>query len=1622
MENSLIVCGGSGAHTAVAFLRLHILGYPLGFFERAGKPLDFPSLFLIDQDAGDGAEREPTAWQLARRLVEQHPGRHDWLRAIGRSDKPELIQATPLPVGPNQAWFRRPYNRLASRFEGSTILDILASKRQQDIDYSKGMMGSPAIGSLLFRLKDYDQQSKELNCDERFGQLIETQGRVVIVGSGVGGTGAAVVPTLAQRLAQLPNNQVMAVVLLNWFEFDEEGQDEEIRTRAAYRNRVMRENANSSLEFYGQDLARRVAAVPVGMPERNLSKRRFTGDIGQPIHESFIHAVGALSGYRHFLGEQAYRPGLYLMGAVKRGLLDGATAIPGGTLQGLSHQALTLATTLEAYREVLAQVQDGRVRPAIYDVVAAAAEPKQVAEHLERELAHYREQIEWLQDTLQVEGRVQESFLYEAAARRRLKDSRGRFELASDIAPERVAAAILHWVARWVRDEASPENDLEVQPAGVGGAHWPDLRNADGLGISPQTNGDLDRIDDSGRDPVLEAFVDPQYLSCNGWPHPLAPVEYFRQAIRRRDPAAIRQLELLLVGLVAEELKAIHLELPSDASGLSFERLIGEARRGGYEALAELKVVWPRYADQPVAFNSPHTLLVPVPEMFEEQGDRLWNELWRILSGAADGADWREAEEPATWGEHDLAVRQVRSWVEQQKRVFPGSPPPWTKVFADYRGREQAVPFGTGDLVKVLWGSSSDPQRPVVDVNLPTRQTGLWMPPPGTPSLEESEIFERIPELLEVKDPRGEVIYRMVNFEVPGREGKLQGWWDAHLEQLREQDKIYIWSCDEQGQVILGTMEGSGLYATTLSSSRLLSRDSVVIKSCTPIEQDAVPGSKRRSGDLLFPDVPIRSDYIDLVKTPEGEHLLGRMKKAVPPGDGWRPRTRNDAGGNLRVEWKLHLRGRKDPLAVELLIPQDEPLDKAHWMVWPNFRTRDPGHWKAYYIYEWAENRQLGLDTLWLSGGREPRIEKLVPSERSIGKRQIVAYPVGFQPGEERIHTGGPPLAFCLRHQERDEELGLYLIALRPLGDSPTRVNLAVDFGTSHSVAAVQVGSDNAEHVQLRPELLGDETTAGLSVHLSENLTHVQDDESKNGLLANGSWLPTYSASESSGFLPSELMLYRTLDEAQADDVGTWVPGKHYLIPAMDVGREQLGRYILADFKWDTGASHFRGREQELRESYLAMFLELVLAEVVARHLRGLPEQQVNITFTYPLRSREDQVEALQESLRRTAEHCSRSLGIRLGLHQDIGIYDESRAAQLRTEIFGEVALVADLGGGTLDLFISATGKSGMKIPQVADSARLGGNLLLRQIAESPQGLLPGDGGWELGSARETEAKLRAWMRSHGSARLFGPDAGGRIRLQKLNVTGFDNASQAQRGRTLLSRYFRLIVEYLARNLAAYLYIHWFPNVDDDDFGRLRLSVQLRGNGWRLRYQGNSYEQATQAIQEQVRLRVSELWQEFPNNSYPNPGTDAQWPTAQEFEVGDPKIAPVMSVVGQSMSFNEVQSDWHTHTLVELDVHRRNGHRERIEWYRQIPFNTGGTSDVEIDGISPPLILSSPHEDRRFEVTRLKAVDQGRVNSALKKDEGITDDETGEYRAPVAPLVWEAVFGSRAFWPGKEGM
>jgi len=489
------------------------------------------------------------------------------------------------------------------------------------------------------------------------------------------------------------------------------------------------------------------------------------------------------------------------------------------------------------------------------------------------------------------------------------------------------------------------------------------------------------------------------------------------------------------------------------------------------------------------------------------------------------------------------------------------------------------------------------------------------------------------------------------------------------------------------------------------------------------------------------------------------------------------------------------------------------------------------------------------------------------------GAGEARAHPVSFRAGDQRAHVGGPPVACSLEHRESGEELGLYVLNLEPLGRRQGSVQVGLDFGTSHTIAALQ--ADGRKHlIELAPDL-DPARTDPLTLHVSENWSHVTDPD--EGLKKLGVWLPTYTDDpvprEREGLLPSELLTIERLASLSGVDPSRWQPGCDCVIPFMDMQRSDLADYVLADFKWRASSAAFRGHEPVLREIYLGMALELVMADAVWRRLRALPER-VDLTFTYPLRDSSGDVRDYERTLRRLMNSTARGLGGDFRLVEDVGIYNESSAAKGGTRVFGEVCLVGDLGGGTLDLFISANGGPGIDFEEVADSVKLGGNELLRKMAEHADRFLPS--GWAKGT-EGAQTQLRAWMRSKGSAPLL---AGTAERHAGLKVEGFAQPRAAAAAHALIERYFLLIVEYMARSLVAYLVRHWYYRVLErcpDHRERLRVLVQIRGNGWRLWPGRSKYAEIEQEVARLVAARAAELWRDRAGDRDAWRGLDHLW-------------------------------------------------------------------------------------------------------------------------------------------------
>lgn len=1611
MTNALILCGGTGAHVALALTRLHTLGYALGFYrQQNGTPLDFPTLYLVDQDSGDGIEQD-TAWQVVRRLIDAHPARYDWHKAIGRRERPSLELVTPLPVGEDRKWFAPPYDSLGSRFANTPYLEPLTAQGQRDILFSRGMMGSPAVGSLLFELKKYDERPNGLNLDETFDQLLKERGRIVVAGSGVGGTGAAVGPTLAQQFSKT-DAEVMAVMVLNWFRFGLEGLDEETREKAQLRNRVMLENANSAFQYSGQNLAESVATVPIGMPDGALIDRRYTSDMQQPTRESFAHGVAALCCLRHFLNPEPYGAGLYQMGAEDPTKLGGGNSIPGGTLQSLANQAATLADTLDVFAAVLRVSHSGsRVDPAIYGAVAAlVADPRQVAESVGALVGDYREHLAWMRDVLGVEAQPNRDLTLEVSGRKRLIEEGRAITDKTDLSPEDVGLALFHWTADWIRDFRTVENGLVRASGTVKGGYWPELLG-EGLTVAAESAGELTRVPDQNIQGTLEGFVDPAYVSANGWPDPVAAADHFRYAIRHDDRTAKRQLEMLLVGLVTEELKLR--EIPSmdkEPTGVSLERLVSEFRKERLPEFARVAVVYPRTDGEVVlGFNSPHTLLCPVPLLSsDKQAKLIWGELWAKLTGSIETKDWATEEEPETWLNSDLPVRQVRFWLATLKRVQPGTAPPWTQLF-EGQPTSSPVPIGTGRTLSVNWDPGTSER--LVEIALPKKDSGNFRPTPDNPRIDVQDLLARVPELQAFHDEDGRTLFEMVTFQVPERAEPVRGVWKEHLERLQGLGKIAAFGAADD-QVFIGILSSETvMQAAILENTWLLDRSSMMVQSCFPMRQDPVPGPPKGLGEVLYPDLPLRSDYVGLVQTEAGENILDLLKAGKKLSGGTlQPRVADGRQGEKSALWTLRLKGRSEPLPITLPVPADSnSLHQAHWMVWPRFRSGREPFWRAYYIYENCTNPRVHIETLWLDPDSD-RIRRCgTPDPKVFG-----SHPIGFRTGDRRAHTGGPPVAVSARDIGSGEEAGLYLVWLDSLPTREEDVKVGIDFGTSHTVASAMVG-ERRTLVDLAPELDPDNVERALTFHISENWSHVDAPFEKEGLLSMAVWLPTYAKSvahDAEGLIPSELMTIRPLDKLKAENIDEWQPGHDYVIPPMDMARHDLADRILADFKWETSFSSFRRQEPVLRELYLGMVLELVMADVVWK-LGALPTRRVDLTFTYPLRTQEKDVESYKATLRRVIESGSSSLGCKLGLTDGEGIYDESRAARGGTANFGEVSLVGDLGGGTLDLFIGAYDGPGVKFDNVADSVRLGGNLLLRKLAENPRRFLPEDGGWDSRSAQSRETQLRAWMRSMGSHRLFGPRASSRPRHDGLDLSGFDRPAQAAEAGRLIQRYFRLVVEYMARSLVAFLALHWYEKVKKPQHAKLKILLQLRGNGWRLWHESPEYSRIEQEIGKRIEERTRALWAELDEPPAGAPG-DNRWQTGGA-EEGNPKVAPILEVVGKSMPYEKVRDSWYTHTLVDLQLLRSDQSSHKVPWFQRLPFRTGGEGTrIEFDRISPPFHLSNPDAEKQVILRDLEVPLKRRINRTLQDDKTF-EGEGLDFRAPVAPLVWEAAFDSKVF-------
>ena len=263
----------------------------------------------------------------------------------------------------------------------------------------------------------------------------------------------------------------------------------------------------------------------------------------------------------------------------------------------------------------------------------------------------------------------------------------------------------------------------------------------------------------------------------------------------------------------------------------------------------------------------------------------------------------------------------------------------------------------------------------------------------------------------------------------------------------------------------------------------------------------------------------------------------------------------------------------------------------------------------------------------------------------------------------------------------------------------------------------------------------------------------------------------------------------------------------------------------------------------------------------------------------------------------------------------------------------------------------------------------------------------------------------------------------------------------------MIERYFRLIVEYMARSLVAYLVRHWYTRVLENNPGdheKLRVLVQLRGNGWRLWPDATSYAAIERKVAGDVAARAAELWRDRAGDRDAWRGLDDLWRTHglwTEVESGgsagpdvaapaclperlrdtNPKAAPILRVVGHAQRHEDIRA--YSHALIQLNILTERtptvkSTDQKIRWFDRLPVRTGGRGvKVEFRSIEPPFSLSHPDAavGTRHELEDLEPDLKRDINEAIK-ELGIISEV--DFKAPIAPLVWENAFKSDRFLKG----
>ena len=1616
MPNNLVLCGGTGAHVGVAFLRLHTLGYFLGYFGLN----EFPNLYLVDQDAGPATGGDKTAWQEARDLHDRHPGR------LVQGHNHQSLHISPLPRGAGNDWINPPNDIVRQRFDAESLKHILFSERQHNIDMSKGMMASPAAGSLLFKLKTRDIRGID-NHDNDFQTLLTKQSRVAVFGSAVGGTGASVGPTLANLLGDR-GHEVLAVMLLNWFRLDE--SELASQEDAQYRNRVMQENQASALTYYEDRLANNIAVLPLGVPDNARVVRRWSGDLQQPMQEHFLHAIAAISAFRHFTPNHRFQPGMYTLGTADAGRFVASTPFEWGTIQRLADRAQALLDLLDLCTRAL-ELNAASAPQARFTAYLQATnrEPVQVANAV-RELAELiREQLDWLKRTLHLQTGDRKNTtppLLESVVAEFLASQ----PPAPHENPQLAALNIVRWAGSYVQ-----KWDFEEARQGGNPVHQLPAQRANNNFPPAPNHGEFRQVPPGQT--LVPGLVDPNHLAVNGWPNPLAFATFFERQLRVGALRERRMFQFLLVGLINGTFRLRRRSVVEEPSLLSLERfLIEEQERDtGLARLAEQEIIWPGKgrggSDLVIGSTSPMTLLAPRPFMNDTQDVELWSNIATTIAGAP--REWANAAlfpPSQRWNKSKDEALIAVAWLKAMKaRHGDETAPRWTAAFEHYPTSATAPAYRNGASIQARWGTATRTFPLPVSEQLPDpdddsnqsdefkKTPNLATRPGAAPAVAAlTEALRSFNGFDDTSATKPACRFGRVKFRSAGEDGgaEVEALWDDHLAQLQRADvghDLYVTShtCD------LKRKETTLLLNWDNAECHLVLPNTIVL-TLNLVKVEAV-AKVLENGRDRYPDLPVKAAYVGLVADQQSGivHRWWTQPNAGLPLPG-RPGTPAVDAVDGAVTWRgVYLLGRSAPCDLTVAVAPDL-IYEGQVDVWPNFRSEAgvTKPWTVYYMFQRMGLRTSGLFSsrpLWARSNGELR----VAPERIAGEAVDPLAPrvesIGWVQGG-RTH-GGVPFALALTSADGggryQNEHGLFWVHLQELaaGAGGTPPALAIDFGTSHSAAAWGRGTQRRTIRFADPK-----RKLGLTV-LHGDAEQLKDRESE------ATWLPTESSIQMD-YLPTELasLAYLGSDPGKAanfpsipPDPSSWVPGRDVRIPTFTVTQDVVRDLSVTGFKWDM-EGRFHGSEQQLRDLYLRHFTEIALACFIM-DARQFPSgtTTIPVTLLWALRS----TEADAERYRVATEAMLRKLGDEAGLLLSLdgaGMVDESRAARVMNGNPNQFDLVADLGGGTLDIYLA--GENQTDYPYVADSVRLGANELLQLIASDPSKHLPPNWG---PSSEEAFANLRAWMRSKGARALFSSNRyPGKLKDENLELSNFDDPKKANAARTVYDRYFGLLADFLARTCVCYA--ERVATLGRGSITAATFNLQLRGNGWRVEYD-EDLATFNREFAARVQRRAAEL------SAAPGLRPEvadlfkreasivgAQVPRRAE-EIMELKVYPVTNALLQDRAYPRDAK--HGMTKFNLMDLKQRSPEATAPWFAPLPISTDSPKSIYADGtVNPPVMLTT-EGGRVARVDKLTDLEMQSVNRQIQN--GNYDQARQRLDLPMSEIVYETVLKGASMLP-----